>query len=302
MKAPTLLLLMLLLSACAGGAGQVCALQPVGVLPVRLIGNVPVTVVGINERPAALILDIGSDITLLSRAAALRLGVRFDDRLAIRLNGAGGQASASPAVLPEVQFGTALLRGVRAVVGRGLRPPIDGVLGINVLAGFELDLDAPKGEVALYRARPPACAGVPPPWTVPFVRLPTEQERSGHLFIPATLNKQPIRALLDTGASRSTVGLPAAAAAGLTAADLLRGPSSVTQSLDAAGIITRPRRFRSLQIGDDAVDDPVLNVADLPPQAGDMIIGSDYLSSRRIWIALASGTMFASIPDQPRPR
>ena len=296
------LLLILLLSACAGGAGQGCALVPAGVLPVRLVGNVPVTVVGINERPAALILDIGSDITLLSQAAAVRLGVRFDDRLAIRLNGAGGQARASPAVLPEVQFGTAVLTDVRAVVGRGLRPPIDGVLGINVLAGFELDLDAPKGEVALYRARPPACAGAPPPWTVPYVRLPTEQERTGHLFVPAGLNGRPIRALLDTGASRSTVGLPAAAAAGITGADLLRGPSSVTQSLDAAGIVTRPRRFRSLQIGAERVDDPTLNVADLPPQAGDMIIGSDYLGSRRIWIALASGTVFAATPDQPRPR
>ena len=301
MKALSLLLI-LLLSACAGGAGQGCALEPAGVLPVRLIGNVPVTVVGINDRPAALILDIGSDITLLSRAAAMRLGVRYDDRLAIRLNGAGGQARASPAVLPEVQFGTAVLADVRAVVGRGLRPPIDGVLGINVLAGFELDLDAPRGEVALYRARPPACAGAPPPWTVPYARLPIEQERTGHLFLPAELNGQPLRALLDTGASRSTVGLPAAAAAGITEAELLRGPSSVTQSLDAAGIVTRPRRFRSLQIGAEGIENPVLNVADLPPQAGDMIIGSDYLSSRRIWIALASGTVFAATGDQPRPR
>lgn len=296
------LLLSLLLSACAGDTAPVCALEPAGVLPVRLIDNVPVTVIGINDRPAFLILDIGSDLTLLSRAAALRLGVRFDKRLAIGLDGAGGQASATPAVLPEIIFGTAVLPKVQAVVGRGMRPPFDGVLGNNVLAGFELDLDAPKGRVALYRARPPACAGTPPPWTVPFIRLPTEQDRNGNLFVRAALNGRPIRALLDTGASRSTVGLPAAAAAGLSAADLLRGPSSVTESLDAAGIISRPRRFQRLQIANEAIDDPVLNVADLPPEAGDMIIGSDYLSSRRVWIALASGTMFAAIPDQPRPR
>ncbi len=296
------LLLILLLSACTGGAAQVCILEPAGELPVRLIDNVPVTIVGINKRPAFLILDIGFDLTLLSRAAALRLGVRVDKRLAIGLDGAGGQASASLAMLPEVQFGTATLPNVPVVVGRGLRPPFDGVLGINVLAGFELDLDAPKGKVALYRARSRACAGAPPPWTKPFIRLPTEQEPNGDLFVSARLNGRPIRALLDTGASRSTVGLPAAAAAGLSAADLLHGPSSVTQSLDAAGIISRPRHFHSLQIGNEAIDDPVLNVADIPATAGDMIIGSDYLGTRRIWIALASGTMFAAIPDQPRPR
>ena len=294
-------LLVLLLSACAGGTGSLCALEPAGTLPVRLIGNVPVTVVGINNRPAALILDIGSDITLLSRSAAERLRVPFDGRLAVRLNGAGGQALAVPVALPAVQFGTAVLTDVRAVIGRGLRPPIDGVLGINVLSAFELDLDAPNGEVTLYRARPPACASAPLPWAAPHVRLPTDQEPTGHLFVPALLNGRPVRALLDTGASRTAVGLPAAAAAGITETDLLRGPASVTQSLDAAGIVTRPRRFQELRVGDDVADAPTLNIANLPPQAGDMIIGADYLATRRTWISLATGSVYVAT-GQPRPR
>jgi predicted aspartyl protease len=296
------LLLILLLSACAMSATEGCALEPAGVLPVRLIGNVPVTVVGINGRPSALILDIGSDITLLGRAAARRLGVRFDEREGVQLSGAGGRTRASPAVLASVQFGDAVISNVGAVVGRGLRPPFDGVLGIDVLTAFDLDLDAPNGKVTLYRARPPACAGAPPPWTEPQVRLRTEQEGAGYLFVPAVLNGQPLRALLDTGASNTTVGLPAAAAAGITPAELLRGPASVTQSLDSAGIVVRPRRFRELRVGEDVIPDPVLNVADLPPLAGDMIIGGDYLAARRVWIAIASGTVFVTKPGQPRPR
>lgn len=269
-------------------------------LPVRLIGNVPVTVVGINDRPSALIIDIGSDITLLSRTAAERLGVPYEDRMAVRLNGAGGTARASRAVLPTLQLGAASVQNVRAVVGQGLRPPIDGVLGINVLAGFELDLDAPAGMVTLYRAR--LCAGAAPPWAAPYRKLATQQQNSGHLFTPASLNGQPVQGLLDTGASRSTVGLRAASDAGITAAALLQGPSSMTQSLDAGGIVVRPRQFDELRVGDDVIQRPVLNVADLPPQAGDMIIGSDYLSTRRVWIALATGSLFVSTGDQPRPR
>ena len=298
------LALLLLLAACASGGGGatsgVCALEPVAVLPVRLIGNVPVTVAVINGRPSALILDIGSDVTLLSQGAARRLQVRWDDRLGVRLNGAGGQARASRTVLPELQLGAAIVPNVRAVVGKGLRPPIDGVLGINVLLGFELDLDVPHGLVMLYRARP--CAGIEPNWTGPFTRLPTQQQRSGHLFVPALLNGQPVIGLLDTGASRTTIGLQAAADAGMTAGDLLRGPSSVTQSLDAGGIVVRPRQFRELRVGTDIIKGPVLNVADLPPQAGDLIIGDDYLATRRVWIALATGSMFISTVDQPRPR
>lgn len=296
------LLLVLLLSACVGVGVERCALEPVGMLPVRSINNVPVTVVGINERPSALILDIGSDITLLSRVAARRLGVAFDDRRSIQVSGAGGRASTSPAPLRSLQFGDAVVPNVQAVVGRGLRPPFDGVLGLDVLAAFDLDLDARNGEVWLYRARPPACAGAPPPWIGPYARLDTEQGGSGYLFVPAVLNGQPLRALLDTGASNTTVGLLAAAAAGITKADLLRGPASVTQSLDAAGIVVRPRRFRELRVGGDVIADPVLNVADLPPLAGDMIIGGDYLAARRVWIAVASGTVFVTKADQPRPR
>jgi len=297
-----ILLLILLLSACAGTGAERCALEPVGMLPVRLINNVPVTVVGINERPSALILDIGSDITLLSRVAARRLGVAFDDNRSIQVSGAGGRARTSPALLRSLQFGDAVVSNLYAVVGQGLRPPFDGVLGIDVLAAFDLDLDARNGEVKLYRARPPTCAGAPPPWTGPYARLNTEQGGSGYLFVPAVLNGQPLRALLDTGASNTTVGLLAAAAAGITRADLLRGPASVTQSLDAAGIVVRPRRFRELRVGEDVIADPVLNVADLPPLAGDMIIGGDYLAARRVWIAIASGTVFVTKPDQPRPR
>ncbi len=293
--------LLLLLSACAGG-NEGCALVPVGTLQVQLVDGVPVAVVGINGRPAALLLDIGSDITLLSRSAARRLGVPFDKRLTEELDGIGGKARSSSAVLATVQLGDTELADVPAVVGRGLEPPIDGVLGIGALAAFDLDLDAPNGTVSLYRARPPACAGAPPPWTGRHVRLQVEKEGSGHLFIPAVLDGVSVRALLDTGASRSTVGLPAAAATGLTEAQLLSRPASVIQSVDAKGIVVRPRRFRTLEVGGEVTADPLLNVADLPAQAGDMIIGSDYLGSRRMWIALGSSTVFAATPDQPRPR
>lgn len=64
----------------------------------------------------------------------------------------------------------------------------------------------------------------------------------------------------------------------------------------------RPRRFRELRVGSDVIDRPILNVAALPEQAGDFIVGGDYLATRRVWIALATGSMFVSTADQPRPR
>ena len=294
--------LILLLAACTGPGTASCALEPLGTVPVRLIGNVPVTVVGINDQPALLILDTGSDVTLLSRTAAARLGVMSERTPSLLLSGAGGRLQAARATLATLQLAGAVASGVGAVVGRKLQPPIDGVLGINVLAGLELDLDAPAGRLTVYRARGPACAGAAPPWTGPYFRLDTEQQSSGHLITPALLNGRPVHALLDTGASRTTVGLAAAAAAGITDADLRQSKPSVSQSLDAGGIVVRPQPFRELRLAGAVFPDPVLDVADLPPEAEDMIIGADYLSNRRVWIALATGTVFVDSNRPPRPR
>ena len=295
-----LFLLILLLPGCTGPGTASCALEPLGTVPIRLIGNVPVTVVGINDQPALLILDTGSDVTLLSRAAAARLGVMSERNPSLLLSGAGGRLQAARAVLPTLQLAGAVATGVGAVVGRKLQAPIDGVLGINVLAGLELDLDAPAGRLTVYRARAPACAGAAPAWTGPYTRLDTGQQPSGHLITPAVLNGRPVRALLDTGASRTTVGLAAAAAAGITDADLRQSKASVSQSLDATGIVVRPQPFRELRIAGAVFPNPVLDVANLPPEAEDMIIGSDYLTSRRVWIALATGTVFVDSADRPR--
>lgn len=204
--------LLLLLAGCAPDS-VTCRLEPLTVLPVAVEENVPITIALINGRPATLILDIGSDMTLLSRSAARRLGVTFDRGRSLSLIAAGGVTSASPAVLHTLQLGTMGAPDVPVVVSQGLPPPIDGVLGIDILARFEVDLDGPNERATIYRAR--LCAGAAPNWTEPFTRLPTQQQRSGHLLVPAQLNGQTMIGLLDTGASRTTIGLKAAADAGL---------------------------------------------------------------------------------------
>ena len=297
MKAMTLLLL---LAACADPGGGQCALQQVAELPVTLLGGVPVVAAEVNGRPATLVLDTGANATLLSRLAANRLGVPYNTRADVRLSGLAREVRASRGVIPVLQLGAAVVPNVQAVVSPGLQPPFDGLLGVNALIGFDLDLDVPRGTLALYRAR--RCAGALPPWAGTYTRLAVQQDGNGFLYAPVFLDGQPARALLDTGASRSTFGVPAAADTGVTMADLRRGPAGLTRSVDSAGTMVRPRQFRELRVGNDVLDNPVFNVVDLPLSAGDGIIGSDYLATRRVWIALAIGAVFTATADQPRPR
>ena len=299
MKA-AILLLALLLPACAAGAGGSCALQRVAELPLRVEGNVPLVTADINGRPATLVLDTGSDVTVLNRRAAERLGVSWTERAPVAIGGPGGSASAFAATLPSLSLRGAATPDVHVLIAPAPAPPLDGVLGINVLIGYELDLDVPQRRAVLYRARP--CPAALPPWTGPFTRLPVQQQRSGHLFVSGELDGQPVFGMLDTGASYTTVGLAPARDTGVTAAALMTSPARRAQAINESGLVVRQRQFRSLKIGNDVLDRPMLHVADLPPYAGELIIGGDYLATRRVWLALAIGQMFVSTSEQPGPQ
>lgn len=292
-----LLWLALSATACTADSGGSCVLQRVAELPLRVIGTVPLVTADINGRPANLVLDTGSDTTMLNRSAAGRLGVSWDERLPISLGAAGGAAHAAAATLPSLALNGAVTSNVRILVGQAPAAPLDGVLGINVLIGYEIDLDVPHRRAVLYRARP--CPAALPAWTAPFTRLPVQQQRSGHLFVPGELDGQPIFGMLDTGASYTTVGLAVARDAGVTAAALQANPAQRAQSINEGGLVVRRRRFRALRIGNETMEGLTLHVADLPPYAGEMIIGGDYLATRRIWLSLVTGQAFVTTNEQP---
>ena len=157
---------------------------------------------------------------------------------------------------------------------------------------YELDLDVPRSRAVLYRARS-SCVTAQPNWTDPMVQLPTQQvPRSGHLFVPVQVDGEPLRAMLDTGASVTTLSLQSAEDARVSGRRLAALPASRGQAVNAAGIVIRSSAFRELRIGSDVMERPTLAITDLPPSAGDMLLGSDYLATRRVWFSFLLGRVF----------
>ncbi len=285
-------MLLLLLSACAGGPPAACRLEKLAELPVRTLGNVPVLLAQINGRDAILVVDTGSDATVLTRTAARRLGVA-EPAERRRLTGAGGPADVGVARLDTLGLGGVVIPGARALLGDAPAPPLDGVLGIDVMVGFEVELDVPRGRMALYRARP--CPDARPGWDGPYAQLGVQQQAgSGHMFVPVELDGQPLRGMLDSGASRSTLSLQTAGEAGLRGRRLAALPSGRGQAMNAEGIVVRLAPFRSLRVGADVLEAPVLAIVDLPPLAGDLLVGSDYLATRRVWLSFRLGRVFVA--------
>ncbi|MBV8400166.1 MAG: hypothetical protein JOZ17_15715, partial [Acetobacteraceae bacterium] len=50
-------------------------------------------------------------------------------------------------------------------------------------------------------------------------------------------------------------------------------------------------RFASLQIGREVIRNPVLTVSPLQEEA-DLLLGSPFFATRRVWLSYASGRMY----------
>ena len=284
------ILLLLIVSACGVDQERLCRLEKLAELPVELRSSVPVLTVEINGKPASMILDTGSDSTVLTRIAARRLGVA-EGGAARQLSGAGGNEQLTLAQIDHLSVGGIHLERVQVLLGDAPRPPIDGLLGIDVLVGYELELDLPHRRAALYRAR--QCATARPDWDGPLIQLPVQQQaRSGHLFVPVHVDGEPLRAMLDTGASATTLSLQSAEDVRVSGRRLAALPSQRGQSVNAGGISIRGSVFREMRVGTDVIERPRLAIVDLPASAGDMLLGSDYLATRRVWFSFLIGRVF----------
>lgn len=298
-----MLLLALLAAACAGPApgasGDACALDRRAVLPVAVVQNVPLVGVHINGQPATLVLDTGANLTLLTETAARRLGLAREAGISVGTISAGGVGVASAArisglTVGEVQVPARLVGVVPIALPQWAGGPVDGLLGTDLLAAYDVELDLPNGTVTLYRARP--CLWAVPPWTGPYQLLEPRASPPGVLFVPMQLDGVGLTALLDTGTSLTVVTPRVAWAAGVPEAVLARAPVLRGITAGPNSLLTRAVRFHELRIGDEAWRGPGLLVGALPPTAGDALLGGDYLASRRVWLSFATGQVFVARP------
>lgn len=276
---------LLALAGCAAEGG--CGPEKLGVVPVRMVGNLPVVAVRINGREAALILDTGSDRTVVSAAAAARLGI-VPAGPAARIGGAGGEVSLGVGRLTEGRLaGAEAVRfdGARVLVGSAELPGLDGILGIDVLVDYELDLDLPRGRVGFARAR--GCRSAGPGWA--GRGLAVQQVPGGQMSVPVVLDGETLRGMLDTGASGTVVLEQAAEDVRVSRARLAALPAMRAGAVNEGGLVVRARRFGRLEIGGVVVERPVLAVAALPAAAGDVLVGEDFLGVRRVWMSFRLG-------------
>ena len=269
-------------------------MEPEARLPIEMRRNLPLVPATIDDVPATLVLDTGAEHTILLAAFVDRTGLKRDFRHATKIRGIGS-AVATALVRPDaIRLGDATVRRRFAIVSSfsmgdlpGAAP--DGLLGADILAGYDVEIDVPHGALTLY----PACPDAKPPWQEPYAVLSGRLVR-GRFVISLVLDGVAIPVAVDSGAEASLVSTRAALAAGVTPIALAQDPPTQLAVVGPDQVTAHVHRFRQLRLGPESYAAPVLPVVAFPPGAMEGLLGMNYLRHHRIWLSYRSGRVFVA--------
>jgi predicted aspartyl protease len=265
---------------------------------------VPVTASGHRLN---LLLDTGSERSLLDEAAVRRLSIPQDGRTFSIEVGLGGGSPRADANVEGMLLGDVPLpisrmpvSTVAGVLG------VDGILGVDVLRDYDLDLDGPNRTLALYRIR--RCDDAAPPWSEPAVRFDDVATGTGLLQVPFEIDGIAAVGTVDTGASVMSITPRLLRRLGVTEQGLANDRSMKLHIVAGEDEQARIHRFRTMRIGPLTLQNvPVLVLTKEPPALGggrrfsDGLIGQDLLRDRRVWLSIATDRLFMSRNSSDAP-
>jgi lipoprotein NlpI/predicted aspartyl protease len=286
-----------------------CKLVRIAEWPVRWQGRLPVIDGEINGNKIGVLLDTGAYASLITKAAAERLGLPTQST-SEWMAGFGGASRVYMTRIQELRIGAAVRTHYRVRVG-GERPiaGVDFILGDDFFKDVDLEFDYAKGVVRLFR--PLDCKGVALAyWDSGALRLPLEDEDK--IVVPITVNGRAARALVDSGASSSMVDLSFAARVGLTPETPGVAASHCASGLGSEGVRSWVAKFDTVTLDEETIRDPRLQIADFMPDLSfgrdrhpEVILGTDFLrahrmlvsrSQRMVYFSYTGGLVFPATP------
>jgi predicted aspartyl protease/tetratricopeptide (TPR) repeat protein len=299
---------------CAGAtpalAENTCKLNRFAEMPVEMQDLRATVAVTINGTPTRLWLDSGAFFSILPKARAVELGLRSQDApRTLRINGIGGSFFPEMTTVRDFGFLGTMMHNIAFLVGGS--DSGNGFIGANVLGTWTTEFDLAKGKVALFEEK--GCsrfslaywaAGM----TVSEARmLSPEQPYDHHINLEVMINGRPVHAILDSGATRSSLTRNAARRVGID----LSAPDTVASGrFVGAGSESRQSwiaRTRTIDIGGEQIaNSPIRVIDDSRDGVPDMLLGIDFLLShhvlvaqgqRKIYITYNGGPIFSAGTD-----
>ena len=310
----------LVLLGAPHAADAECRLGAVAVLPEQGRHS-PVVTIDINGKPATLVLDTGAFTTTLKLNSAERLGVRMS-QLDADSHGVGGVSHLHRGVAGRMRIGGISADGLTlAGVDFFNRPEdaeLDGLLGMNLMAAYDVDLDLAGRHVIIYEAdggcSKPTVALAQPLYMVPLEFIENDRQADVELVIDG----RRVRAVVDSGAARTVMFRSAGSRLGVDIS-ALRSSRHVGYGVGPRPVPVMEHVFATVRIGDLQINDMAILVLDqanmgldmvhvgsrLPdpslgePGGEEMLLGADFMRKVHLWISHSSHKLIMQYPPQP---
>ncbi len=235
----------------------------------------PVTMAGAHK---LLLLDTGGFFSEITPQTVTELGLNTR-RVGIMQYDIEGNGVDRAADVSDVTLGTIPPTSMQFMVAAreigGKNTKIAGTLAPNILSAYDLDLDFPNGKFKLMSQD--HCPGQVIYWPHGAVAaIPMKVTESNHIVFPMELDGHHLLAMLDTGASQTTLSLREAQIIGVgTSAPDLEQIGQLKNNPDAK--IYR-HRFKTLSMDGITVSNPTIVL--IPDMVRNYMVHSPYTGSR----------------------
>jgi len=276
----------LFLATCPPAALAQCKVVQLAELPVTMENGRPVIGAKINGADVRLMLDSGAFWSVISYAKADELKLALAPLpYGSSIKGVAGDAKAKLARVETFTLANTPLKNVDFLVTSG-SGALAGMLGQNILSLMDIEYDFPHGFVRFFHVEKCGDKALAY-WSAgrPFskVDLPRASGLRQSTETDVFVNGKHVKAIIDTGAG-TVIDRQAAIRAGINMA----GPDVVPGgSIYGIGSGSKPSwlaTVTSFKIGAEEVKNAKLRIADLPT-GHDMLIGSDFLVSHRMFVS-----------------
>jgi predicted aspartyl protease len=285
-------------------SGGTCKLERVAEMPVRFVEGAILVSGHINQTQVQMQLDTGATTSMLDEDVATRLALPADPYRRTTLHGTGGEIVSHNTLVRSFEVGGQEWQSMSIATGHLAgkfheTPPVAGLLGGDRLSSFDLELDVPNGRMTLWSVA--HCEGDFVRWNVPHYAIPLARHSPNRMVAQVDIDAHPVEALVDWGARSTTITDSVAAGVGVTPDMLASDRSGRSWGVDQTQTSVRLHRFSALRVGRETFHNIGLPVADLRVQEVGMLLGADYVRSRRIWLSYATRQMFIVPPKFAKP-
>ena len=279
-----------------------CKIGKIAELPVTMSGLRPMVTAQINGVDAQFIADSGAFYSTISPASAAERNLRVTPSN-IRVRGITGSTDAGVTTVKEFTLAGVPIRNVQFIVGGSQPGRAVGLLGQNVLHLADVEYDLAHGAIRLLK--PQGCEKSDLAYWAQngerysVIEIAWATQASPHTTGTALVNGAKVRVVFDTGAAFSLLSLRAAERAGVTP-----DSAGVVKAGLICGLGTRSEQtwlapIDSFDIGGEEIKHTNLRFGDVNLPEGDMLIGTDFFLSHRIYVASSQRKLYFTYNGGP---